>query len=248
MGCACSLPYPRTVTVKIEYHVSKDYETASLNKILMLGPGESGKSTIVKQMRIIHGAGYSEIERMNFRSIVHTNAIEGLDTILQAREKLQISFEDETALQYVQRFDYLKKMGHTSGITNELGHLMMILWKDKAVKNCFARSSEYQLSDSAGYFLNNLPKLCQPDFIPTNHDVLQARVRTTGILEYRFVCKGFPFLMVDVGGQRSQRKKWLHCFDDITGIIIDISLFCLLKYIYQCIGALPNIKFSIFNL
>ena len=101
MGCACSLPRQGTVSVKYEYNASKDCQIASLNKILMLGPGESGKSTIVKQMRIIHGAGYSEIERMNFRSIVHLNAIEGLDTILQAREKLQISFENDSALQYV---------------------------------------------------------------------------------------------------------------------------------------------------
>ena len=113
MGCACSLPCQRTVTVKVEYHISKDSEIAGLNKILMLGPGESGKSTIVKQMRIIHGAGYSEIERMNFRSIVHINAIEGLDSILQAREKLQISFEDHSTLQYVKSQDTVVGPVHT---------------------------------------------------------------------------------------------------------------------------------------
>ena len=229
MGCACTLPRQSTVSVKIDFNVRKDVDDASLNKILMLGAGESGKSTIVKQMRIIHGAGYSESERRNFRSIVHLNAIDGLDAILQAREKLQINFNDDSALRFVQKFDDLKKMGHKSGITYELGHLMMILWEDKAIKKCFARSSEYQLSDSAGYFLDNLPKLCQLDYIPTQHDILQARVQTTGVLEYRFFYRNFQFLMVDVGGQKSQRKKWLHCFDDVTGMIFDVSFSYLLK-------------------
>ena len=229
MGCACSFPGQGTVSVKMECHATKDYEIANINKILMLGSGESGKSTIVKQMRIIHGAGYSEFERMDFRSVVHLNAIEGLDSILQAREKLQINFEDDSTLLYVQKFDDLKKVDPKSGITYELGHLMMILWEDKAIKKCFARSSEYQLSDSAGYFLDNLPKLCQLDYIPTQHDILQARVQTTGVLEYRFFYRNFQFLMVDVGGQKSQRKKWLHCFDDVTGIIFDMSCCCLLR-------------------
>ena len=218
MGCACSLPRTGTIRVKIEYELKSDREIANCNKILMLGAGESGKSTIVKQMRIIHGAGYSETERKDFRETVHMNAIQGLDIILQAVQDLQINFEMDESLLFAKKFAELKQLTLEDGISNEIGTLMMNLWKDKGVKKCFARSSEYQLGDSVGYFLNNLKRLCDPDYIPTQHDVLQARVCTTGINEYRFICKGIHFMMVDVGGQKSQRKKWLHCFDDVTGI------------------------------
>lgn len=36
-------------------------------KILILGTGESGKSTLVKQMKIIHNEGYSLDEMLEFR-------------------------------------------------------------------------------------------------------------------------------------------------------------------------------------
>ena len=30
--------------------------------------------------------------------------------------------------------------------------------------------------------------------------------------------------MVDVGGQRSERRKWIHCFENVTSIIFLVAL------------------------
>lgn len=30
--------------------------------------------------------------------------------------------------------------------------------------------------------------------------------------------------MFDVGGQRSERKKWIHCFENVTSIIFCVAL------------------------
>ena len=32
------------------------------------------------------------------------------------------------------------------------------------------------------------------------------------------------FRMFDVGGQRSERKKWIHCFEGVTAIIFCVAL------------------------
>jgi guanine nucleotide-binding protein G(q) subunit alpha len=50
-------------------------------------------------------------------------------------------------------------------------------------------------------------------------DILHFRVATTGIIEYPFVLGQFTFRMVDVGGQRSQRRKWIQCFDNVQSIL-----------------------------
>ena len=39
------------------------------------GTGESGKSTFIKQMRIIHGQGYSEKDRLKFKMEVYRNIL-----------------------------------------------------------------------------------------------------------------------------------------------------------------------------
>lgn len=67
-----------------------------------------------------------------------------------------------------------------------------------------------QLPDSAKYVMDNLDRIASPNFVPTTDDVLRCRARTTGIHETEFDVNELHFRMVDVGGQRSERKKWAH--------------------------------------
>ena len=69
------------------------------------------------------------------------------------------------------------------------------------------------MNDSAEYFLNNLNRIKGRDYIPSVMDVLRTRVKTTGIVETNFQYKDLYFQLFDVGGQRSERKKWIHCFE-----------------------------------
>ena len=64
------------------------------------------------------------------------------------------------------------------------------------------RSNEYQLNDSAIYYFNAIDRISQPSYMPTQQDVLRARVRTTGIIETTFRYNRMIYRMFDVGGQR----------------------------------------------
>ena len=59
----------------------------------------------------------------------------------------------------------------------------------------------------------------EPDYIPTNQDILRTRLRTTGIKETQFALDHLTYRMFDVGGQRSERKKWIHCFDNVQVVL-----------------------------
>ncbi|KMQ84702.1 guanine nucleotide-binding protein g subunit alpha [Lasius niger] len=73
-------------------------------------------------------------------------------------------------------------------------------------------------------FLDDLDRLGAREYQPTEQDILRTRVKTTGIVEVHFSFKNLNFKLFDVGGQRSERKKWIHCFEDVTAIIFCVAM------------------------
>ena len=227
MGCGASSTELQAMDIsnKIDETLEKDRLDAKKEiKLLLLGAGESGKSTIVKQMRIIHDNGYSPGECKQYRPVVYSNTLQSLFAILQAMKKLDITLAQKSSVNDAKILCDITGNSSEREITFELGEIMQRLWKDEGVQKCFSRSREYQLNDSAGYYLNELDRISDPYYIPTEQDVLKTRVRTTGIIQTQFFYKHLQFKMFDVGGQRSERKKWFHCFDGVTAIIFCAAL------------------------
>ena len=229
MGCGASSSEKQAVDIsnRIDENIQQDRIDAKHEiKMLLLGAGESGKSTIVKQMRIIHEDGYSPGECRQYRSVVYSNTLQSMFAILQAMKKLEIDFnrESQTILYDIKMFYEHTQNSSECEITYELGEIMNRIWSDEGVQLCYSRSKEYQLNDSSGYFLNDIVRISDTGYVPTVQDVLQTRVRTTNIVQTEFFCKNMLFKMYDVGGQRSERKKWLHCFQDVTAIIFCTAL------------------------
>jgi hypothetical protein len=65
----------------------------------------------------------------------------------------------------------------------------------------FEKRATFQLPDCAKHFLDQVVAMSDDDWIPTEDDVLRARVRTTGIVKKDFLIEGNKFQMYDVGGQ-----------------------------------------------
>jgi hypothetical protein len=72
--------------------------------------------------------------------------------------------------------------------------------------------------------MKHIRRVYGDDFKPNDDDMLRARMTTTGIVETDFTMDGCAFKMFDVGGQRGERKKWIHTFDDVTSIMFIASL------------------------
>ncbi|XP_068205889.1 guanine nucleotide-binding protein G(i) subunit alpha [Palaemon carinicauda] len=228
MGCAFSNAADR-VAAERSKKIDKDLRLAGERaarevKLLLLGAGESGKSTIVKQMKIIHETGYSPEECEQYRPVVYSNTIQSLMAIIRAMGQLKIDFTDSSRADDARHFFTLASAADEGELTPELSRVMKRLWNESGVQHCFSRSREYQLNDSAAYYLNALDRISRPGYIPTQQDVLRTRVKTTGIVETNFSFKNLNFKLFDVGGQRSERKKWIHCFEGVTAIVFVVAL------------------------
>ncbi|XP_007247863.2 guanine nucleotide-binding protein subunit alpha-12a [Astyanax mexicanus] len=197
-----------------------------LVKILLLGAGESGKSTFLKQMRIIHGQEFDQKALLDFRDTIFHNIIKGMRVLVDARDKLGVSWqnsENEKHGMFVMSFE--NKPGKSVEVCTFQLYVpaLQALWGDSGIQEAYGRRSEFQLSESVKYFLDNLDRIGQLNYVPSRQDILLARKATKGIVEHDFIIKKIPFKMVDVGGQRSQRQKWFQCFDGITSILFMVS-------------------------
>ncbi|QLL33754.1 hypothetical protein HG536_0F00790 [Torulaspora globosa] len=235
-------------------------------KVLLLGAGESGKSTIIQQLKILHQNGFTQDELLEYRSVVFRNLLDIGKELIEARTKFEVSLESDSGitekdLQGFYRFDAnddRKTDGENATVKNsengaisqpvekepsesesdqslsnlvqfpaELADTLRKLWNLPSTQQLIEgkHRSEFYLMDSASYYLENLTRIARSDYIPNEQDILRSRQKTSGLFDSVFdLGSNLKLHIYDVGGQRSERKKWIHCFDNVTLIIFCVSL------------------------
>jgi guanine nucleotide-binding protein subunit alpha len=118
-------------------------------KMLLLGAGESGKSTILKQMKLLHHGSYSLQEREQYREIIFSNTIQSMRAVLDAIPTLglNVSAGNEGSARLVEKWGGQGE--EMEGLDEGLARALDALWKDPAVQEAVRRSREFQLNDSA---------------------------------------------------------------------------------------------------
>ncbi|XP_050219532.1 guanine nucleotide-binding protein alpha-1 subunit [Mercurialis annua] len=203
-----------------------------IQKLLLLGAGDSGKSTIFKQIKLLFQSGFDESELKSYTSVVHANVYQTIKILHDGSKELAQNEADSS--KYVisgENKDIGEKLSEIGGrldyprLTKELSKEIETLWKDAAIQETYDRGNELQVPDCAHYFMDNLQRLSDANYVPTKEDVLYARVRTTGVVEIQFSPvgenkrSGEVYRLFDVGGQRNERRKWIHLFEGVTAVI-----------------------------
>lgn len=129
--------------VKLCFHCA----TASHSLSLSSGTGESGKSTFIKQMRIIHGSGYSDTDRRQFTNMVFRNIFTSVQALVSAMEHLQIKYENPNSQTAANKLSSIYVDG-LQDISDEDKEFVKTIWADPGVQLCYERRREFQLSDS----------------------------------------------------------------------------------------------------
>ncbi|XP_012733348.1 guanine nucleotide-binding protein subunit alpha-11 [Fundulus heteroclitus] len=226
--CVCCLSEEEKTAIAVDKEIKrilrqqKKKERREI-KILLLGTGESGKTTFLRQMKIIHGRGFSEEERKAFAKCIYQNIFTAIKAMAGAMTTLKIPYANPENKRYA---EWLQEVNTVHIVHLERRYVDAIhrLWLDRGIQICYGRRSEYQLLDSTEYYLKNLERISAHDYIPTEQDVLRVRFPTTGIHDYSFTVKNITLRIVDVGGQKSERRKWIHCFENVTSLIFLASL------------------------
>ncbi|EGW31469.1 uncharacterized protein SPAPADRAFT_67528 [Spathaspora passalidarum NRRL Y-27907] len=230
-------------------------------KILLLGSGESGKSTIVKQMKILHQDGYTQEELYEYRAFVYKNILDCIKNVINAiidlepelinnkngkieeeqeenesQAVVELKSDEPDNTQYrkhILDYDDLNEvLDYEYPMDSDVPFNQSVAAKIKNIYNIpevqhfmVHQQGNFYLIDSTSYFLSDIDRIAAVDYIPSIADVLRTRKKTSGIFDFRFdMGNGLNIHMYDVGGQRSERKKWIHCFDNVTLIIFCVAL------------------------
>ncbi|KAA1472821.1 G-protein alpha subunit [Dentipellis sp. KUC8613] len=119
---------------------------------------------------------------------------------------------------------------------SETSHDVRDLWQHPAVR-ALLRLRKLKLEESASFFLDEVYRLAQPDYLPTTEDLLHVRLQTLGVTEHAFDINfgggHYNWLLYDVGGARGQRHAWVPYFDDATAIIFLAPISAFDQYLEE---------------
>ena len=227
MGAVCGTGAPLTkeeaelknksAALESQLNTAKNDDHA-IKKLLLLGAGESGKSTLFKQAIALYGKGYTDQELHDFVPIIVNNVLTSTKTLLKYAgtdvSPVPVSSRNLEAKRIVEEVNI-----NSPFLSSDVAAAISALWIDEGVQAAYGNRSKFQLNDSTKYFIERLNVIASPGYKPDGQDVLRSRVRTTGIVETSFLIDENTFKMYDVGGQRNERKKWIHCFENVTAVM-----------------------------
>lgn len=199
-----------------------------LIKILLLGAGESGKTTILKQMTILHRNGFTSEERTEKAHEIRWNLLEAMKELTMHMATLNPPVELADSAN-VESFKFVQSLYLLADYEFPQCFYFHIkrLWSDAGVQECYRRSNEFFLIESSKYFLDQIDAISDESYIPTDQDILRCRRRTTNVKKVEFeatIPKKYghgiqEFWMFDVGGQRGERRKWFSVFAGIDAVL-----------------------------
>lgn len=201
--------------------VSSDDKKVNI-RVLVLGTAGCGKSTFARQMKILYCNGFSDDELFNYKTILVQNLLLGIrDLINLYSEDRSVDLDKHKKL--VKFFRRINP--YTSQLDDDVLEKVKSLWKDTDIITSgskLSKKSEY--TESLSYVLKNLDRVAKNDWTPTNEDILHVRQRTTGIVETHFEAGKNHWTLIDVGGQKVERRKWIHSQQNLNAMIYFVSL------------------------
>ena len=190
-------------------------------KLLLWGTERSGKSTLMKQLQMQYLGGVSVKERLFYKRIIHKIIIESMQTLVHECE--DYIFEDTYTAGIARKVSLLP---NDTVIGSEVGECLKKLWDNDEIQKCL-KSFDLGLPCNIKYFFDNIDKISSFDYVSSDDDILRCHVKMSGAIDKKFSLKNRDFIATEVNNCRTERSKWIHCFENLSLIVfmLDVSLY-----------------------
>jgi len=167
--------------------------------------------------------GFSDYEKHTYMTVLRRNVVDAMQCLIIGAEKFEYRLENKASAancKFIVGIDPLSGTLWDGTNGSDITRAVKQLWiNEKAIKQAYQKRAQLQLLDAAEYLFENLDRISKSDYSPSRDDILRARLRTSGIVQRTFAIGGVDFQFLDVGGQRNERRKWIHCFENVTAVI-----------------------------
>ncbi|KAI9219958.1 guanine nucleotide binding protein, alpha subunit [Blastocladiella britannica] len=197
---------------------------ADTRRILLLGTSESGKSTVLKQMRLI--ANESLIEGEPGRRWLHTlqlNVVRGVVELIAGATSVGMDVPENEHTLLLGSLDPSKLAGTPIPMPEEWREAVLAVYNSPFLALAFTRRHEFSVIDNSSYWYPQVPRIMEANARLTNEDVINARLETMGCSETRLQMYGLDYKVYDVPGNRAQRHAWVPFFDDANVILFVVA-------------------------
>ncbi|KAJ7675289.1 guanine nucleotide binding protein, alpha subunit [Mycena rosella] len=206
---------------EIDKRIYLDFLRAKDEINILLLDGGGAERSVLKQLMLLHPPGPTDRERIAYREVIFSNITLSMRAVLEAMPALEISLSPQNDACRTAILS-LPEMIEADILPRDIADAIRGLWCDPGVKEAIRRRNEFQLSESAAYYFNAIDRIAAVDYLPSDQDILRCRVKAPGVAELSLqVSASLNTKSSTPSGQRSDRKKWLHYFENVKAI-----LFC----------------------
>lgn len=206
-GCASSDDDPNEVRIqrrrssRINSSLKKDAEQATAVKLLLLGSGNAGKSTFLKQFKKLYSSGFTDTDRLKYRPVIRQNIVRDILILADAAETLEGVKEEGLTTRGVilvrtlgsisEITCFQKKVAIDAADTKDSKEVLTVfdilneLWEETGIQKAVAHEGKIKdLEGNLRYWFSVLERVAKVDFMPTDDDLLQMRTRTVGVVTF----------------------------------------------------------------
>eukprot|EP01083_Nonionella_stella_P186179 680995_1 len=209
-----------------------ELEEEQTKKMLFLGPGDSGKSTILKQLQWLHSDGFTQEDAQRLKTDIFQQIVSQMKNVIEYYERTEERTNNNDDVELQNAITIVKDDAQSLVWTlpEPLADAIQYIWNNDAkIKNVFTDYAVFThniLDESTEHFWNDLDRIKASNYVPNEDDILNVRCKTTGAVQKEFTIKNTIFAVYDVGGQKSERRKWLHFFNGVQVVLFVVSLSC----------------------
>lgn len=188
---------------------------------MILGAGESGKSTLWRQLKILFCDGFNNSERKAFVKTIRQTIVSDIQFLIDFMEQnsQNLSVENQSFLSIISDVKVTEV-----DFDSELANAILNVWKDPIMKIVAKNANSIGLGENSSFFFDKVIEISGDDYSPSNEDILKARIRTVGISNLFFKIQDIKTILVDVGGQLNERRNWVKTYQNVSYLMFVVSL------------------------